>query len=188
MAAPVPENHPIRKFFTGLTYRNFSIQLGWSDIPVSEYIANILVDFIHVENLFKIRNQKGVAIQTVGEMLLEADVRFNAGSMERERDVHRHIGDFTLFMVGIFPEYLRRIRTRGMIHHPDFLIDYMRVGRQSYRNVSELEGESGRESMLMFRKLADNFELCVVGLGSVRDDLERRSSDVLERAKNILLN
>ena len=53
---------------------------------------------------------------------------------EREREVHRHIADFTLFMVGIFPEYLQRIKSRQLIHHTDFLIDYVKVGKQSYRN------------------------------------------------------
>ena len=43
--------------------------------------------------------------------------------MDREREVHQHIGDFTLFMAGLFPEYLRRLKTTGLIYHKDFLVD-----------------------------------------------------------------
>jgi len=121
-------------------------------------------------------------------MLLEADVLLQAGSFEREREVHRHIGDFTLFMVGILPEYLNRIKSRRLIHHSDFLIDYVKIGKQSYRNVSEFDYGSFKDSVLLFKKLAENFELCVVGLGYVRGDLERMRNAQLRQVQRILLN
>ena len=66
------------------------------------------------------------------EMLYESDVLLDASSFEREQEVHRHIGDFTLYMSGIFPQYLQRIKSSGMIHHGDFLIDYIKTGKRSY--------------------------------------------------------
>ena len=165
-----------------------SDRLGWEDIPVAEYISNLLVDFTHIDNLFRIRSQKGRRLEEVGEMLLEADVLLNAGSYEREREVYRHIGDFTLFMVGIFPECLQRIKSRSLIHHPDFLIDYVKVGKRSYENVSGFEAEDSKGSVLLFRRLADNFELCVVGMGYIRKDLEAARDPRLQEAKTLLLN
>lgn len=188
MPTRISQNHPLRKFFFALAEKSLSDQLGWRDLPVVSYMANLLVDFTHVDNLFKIRSSKGKRLEEVGEMLLEADVLLTAGSFEREREVHRHIGDFTLFMVGIFPEYLHRIKSRHLIHHPDFLIDYVKVGKQSYRNVSEFEYGSFRDSVLLFKKLAENFELCVVGLGFVRGDLERMRNPHLRQIQRILLN
>jgi len=48
-----------------------------------------------------------------GGSLVESEVLLQAQSIDRERDVHRHIGDFTLFMAGLFPEYLRRLKRPG---------------------------------------------------------------------------
>ena len=184
----IPQNHSLRLFFEAITHRSFYDRLGWHDLRVANYVANLLVDFTHTDNLFKIRNARGYNLKEVGEMLLEADVLLEAGSFEREREVHRHIADFTLFMVGIFPEYLRRIKTRQLIHHPDFLIDYVKVGKKSYHNVSEFDYGDFKNSVPLFRKLSENFEICVVVLGYVRAELEQMKNAQLHQAEKILLN
>jgi hypothetical protein len=188
MENAIPEHHSLRRFFAALAYEKFTGRLGWSDVSVAEYISNLLVDFTHIDNLFRIRSQKGRRLEEVGEMLLEADVLLNAGAYEREREVYRHIGDYTLFMVGIFPEYLRRIKSRRLIHHPDFLIDYVKVGKRSYENVSGFDSDESKGSVPLFRRLADNFELCVVGLGYIRSELDDSKHPRLEQARTILQN
>jgi hypothetical protein len=188
MSRKISTNHPLRKLFGVLTERSFSERLGWYDAGVVSYVSSLLVDFTQADHLYKIRTQTGRRLEEVGEMLLEADLLLNAGSFEREREVHRHIGDFTLFMAGLFPEYLRRIKSRKLIHHPDFLIDYMKVGKKSYHNVSEFDYGSYRDSVLIFRKLSENFELCIVAVGMVREGLEKLRSSRFDQAKRILLN
>ena len=124
-------------------------------------------------------------------MLYESEVTYEAGSFEREREVHRHIGDFTLFMAGLFPEYLKRIRTAGLIYHKDFLVDYIKTGKRSYRMVAEFgDSDPAGEKLAppLFRKLAENFELCVLGLGYIRDDLDRMQDPRFQQARRILLN
>jgi hypothetical protein len=188
MDSKIPEHHSLRRFFTALAYEKFVGRLGWNDVSVAEYISNLLVEFTHIDNLFRIRSQKGRRLEEVGEMLLEADVLLNAGAYEREREVYRHIGDFTLFMVGVFPEYLQRIKSRRLIHHPDFLVDYVKVGKRSYENVSGFDAEDSKGSVLLFRRLADNFELCVVGLGYIRRDLETAKDPKFAEARTLLQN
>ena len=39
-----------------------------------------------------------------------------------------------------------------------------------------------------FRKLSENFELCVTGLGFVRSDLDRMQDPACRRVKDLLLN
>jgi hypothetical protein len=39
-------------------------------------------------------------------MLVESNPMLDAPSFEREREVRKHIGDYTLFLTGIFPEYV----------------------------------------------------------------------------------
>ena len=108
MPQPVPTAHPLRRLFRTLTERTFSQTLGWSETDVIGYVSDVLVDFAHMDNLHRIRNARGHRVEDVAEMLLEGDVLHRAGSLDRERQVQKHIGDYTLFLTGLFSESLRK--------------------------------------------------------------------------------
>ncbi len=188
MATPIPEDHALHRLFGTLTEKSLVEKLGWPDHHVTEYLSNLLVEFTHTDNLYRIRNQDGKRVETVVELLFESEVLLEAQSMERESEVHRHIGDFTLFMAGLFPEYLRRLKTAGLIYHKDFLVDYVKTGKRSYRIVAQCPEGAARTETPLFRKLSENFELCVTGLGFVRSDLDRLQDPAFRQAKDILLN
>ena len=173
MPQPVPVSHPLRRLFRTLTERTFSDRLGWPDTDVIAYVSEVLVDFAHMENLYRIRNARGHRVEEVAELLLEGDLLHRAGSPERERDVQKHIGDYTLFVTGLFPEYVRRLKTRRVLAPADAFLDYMVVGKRAYGAVAAHTVGGHAESGPLFRKLSDNFELCVYGLGHVRQDLDQ---------------
>ena len=127
-------------------------------------------------------------MDAVVDLLFESEVMLEAQSLDRERDVHRHIGDFTLFMAGLFPEYLRRLKTAGLIYHKDFLVDYVKIGKRSYGIVATIGRESDGGDPPLFQKLSENFELCVTGLGFVRSDLDRMQNPAYRQARDFLLN
>ncbi len=187
MESRIPEHHPLRQLFGTLAEKAFTEKLGWPDFNVSAYVSTLLVDFTHTDRLNRIKNARGERVEAVVDLLYELEVTHAAGSFEREREVHRHIGDFTLFMAGLFPEYLKRIKTAGLIYHKDFLVDYIKTGKRSYGIVARCEIGSSDQSPL-FRKLSDNFELCVAGLGFVRGDLDRMQDPSYRKVKDILLN
>ncbi|MCC2643725.1 MAG: uncharacterized protein K0S45_4138 [Nitrospira sp.] len=101
---------------------------------------------------------------------------------------NQHIGDFTLFMAGLFPEYLRRLKTAGLVYHKDFLVDYVKTGKRSYGIVAQMADQPAQDERPLFAKLSDNFELCVTGLGFVRSDLDRMKNPAYQQAKDLLLN
>ncbi|WP_447971994.1 hypothetical protein [Nitrospira sp. Kam-Ns4a] len=188
MDVEIPEHHPLRRLFGTLTERSFAEKLGWPDLKVTEYVSDLLVRFTHVDELYRIRNARGKPVDTVAGLLYESEVLLDAHTFERERDVHRHIGDFTLFMAGLFPEYLRRLKASGLIYHQDFLVDYVKTGKRSYGIVARFEAAGASDDTPLFRKLSDNFELCVTGLGFVRSDLDRLQDPTYRKAKDLLLN
>jgi hypothetical protein len=188
MEARVPEHHPLRRLFGALTEKSFAETLGWPDLNITEYLSNLLVDFTHTDQLFRIRNKTGDKVDAVVDMLYESEVLFQAESLDREREVHRHIGDFTLFMAGLFPEYLRRLKTTNLIYHKDFLVDYVKTGKRSYGVVADFHDGDVNDRRTLFRKLSENFELCVTGLGFVRHDLDRMQDPTYRKAKNLLSN
>jgi hypothetical protein len=108
--------------------------------------------------------------------------------LDRERSVHQHIGDFTLFMTGLFPEYLRRLKTAGLVYHKDFLVDYVKTGKRSYGIVAQMADPPAEGERPLFAKLSDNFEVCVTALGFVRSDLDRMQNPAYQHAKDFLLN
>ncbi|HNA26056.1 MAG TPA: hypothetical protein PKJ04_09315 [Nitrospira sp.] len=188
MGSPVSRSHPLRQLFGALTEKSFTEHLGWPDLNVTEYLSNLLVEFAHSDQLYKIQSAQGRSVDSVVDMLFESEVLLEAHSFERERDVHRHIGDFTLFMTGLFPEYLRRLKTVSRIYHKDVLVDYVKTGKRSYGLVAEYGSYDPEQDSPLFRKLSENFELCVTGLGFVRSDLDRMQDPACRRVKDLLLN
>ncbi len=187
MPAKIPKEHPLTRLFASLTEENFAEHLGWPDDEVIGYVTDMLTDFVHVDQLYKIRSAQGRRVEEVAEMLAEGDLLHRAESIDREREVHRHIGDYTLFMAGIFPEFLQRLKTSKVVISPDALLDYMQVGKRSYRIVAEFTYGPYEESAPLFRKLSENFELCVYGLGYVRADLDRLRDPRFQALKGRLL-
>jgi hypothetical protein len=200
MPTPISEQHALRKLFEILTEKNFYERLGWPDAHVIKYITDLLVDFIHIENVYRIKSSSGKQLREIAQMLLEGESQSRVGAREREREIHRHIGDYALFMMGIFPEYLKHLKCAsssalgglggglGLISHPDVLMDYVKVGKRSYRIVSEFTSGSFREIAPLFRKLSEHFELCVIGLAYIRHDMDRLRLPNPARTRKILLN
>jgi hypothetical protein len=97
----ISANHPLRRLFTDLVGPEFG-----GDRELATYVADLLVDFTQVDRLYRVRNVRGKRLEDVGEMLLESNPLLDAPSFGREREVRKHIGDFALFLTGMFPEYV----------------------------------------------------------------------------------
>lgn len=183
----VSRTHPLFRLLADLTQRNFTMHLGWPDTEVIGYLTEVLVDFVHVDRLYRIRDARGRRVEEVAEMLAEGDLLHRADSLERERTVHKHIGDYTLFMAGVFPEFVRRLQTSRVLISADAFLDYVQVGKRSYRIVAEFPSSFPGGPSPLFRKLSETFELCVYGLGYVRADLDRLRDPRFQKAKGYLL-
>jgi hypothetical protein len=163
---PISSDHPLRRLFADLVAKELPV-----DHEVRAYVANLLIDFVHVDHLYRIRNSRGKRLEEVGEMLVESNPVLDARSFDREREVRKHIGDYTLFLTGMFPEYVATLPRRGL--RLDSFIDYMQAGKESYRIVAAFDQFEYRHAAPLFRRLADYFEYCVHGLNRVNSDLEK---------------
>src|SRR5262249_20724360 len=161
-------NHPLRRLFAGLTEHTFLTTLGVGDPPLIDYLSLLLSRFVHVDAVYRLRSAEGKPLQEVVDMLLEAEALPPEGRTRRE--YHRHIGDFTLFWTGVFPEGLGRLRPA---HSKDRLLDYTQQGKRSYYIASTFEGDPYREEAPVLRRLSEEFELCAYGLHQVRREWER---------------
>jgi hypothetical protein len=160
----ISANHPLRRLFAGLVHREIN-----ADPEMAAYVANLLVDFTHIDRLYRFRNARGKRLEEVGEMLVESNPLLDAPSFAREREVRKHIGDFTLFLTGMFPEYVAALPRRGL--RLDSVVDYVKAGKESYRVVAAFDQFEYRHAAPLFRRLADQFEYCVYGLNQVKSRL-----------------
>ena len=102
----IEPNHPLARLFRELVQRRFCDDWQIRDGDVTAYISALLSRFTHVRELYRIRNARGKRLEDVGEMLIESNPLLEASSFGREREVRKHIGDYSLFLCGLFPEML----------------------------------------------------------------------------------
>src|SRR5437588_10785209 len=153
----IPPDHPIRAFFQKVTERGMG-QLNLHDPDTIQYLTNLLTEFIQMENMYRMKDESGRRLEYVFEMLTKAS---NEMSPRVRRDCYKHVGDLTLFNLGLFPESL----TYGhRTVSPDY---YAETGRRSYPIVAEMDSSSCRGTRV-YRKLSEQFEQCVVGLQWVK--------------------
>ena len=149
-SSPKPDP-TLRQLFGALVERAFIQTLGVYESSVADYLAAVLTDFAHMQQVYKIKDLSGRRLEEVAEMLLHADVRLQATSFNREREVHKHIGDFTLFWAGIYPEALPRMQAQTRRDH---LLDYIEQGKNSYAIAASHDyGDYKREAPTL-RKLS----------------------------------
>jgi hypothetical protein len=182
----ISANHPIRDLFREAL--EFGLKITPPDkAEIAAYIEEqILCEFISAENLYRIRDASGKSLEDIADMLVEGNVLLNAGSFEREFQVHKHIGDYTLFMLSMFPSSLVTKKgaefVLGKIVIPDASLSehYMLQGQRSYRIAAEFEHRE------LFQELASNFSLYKNILELVRIYLESAGREDFEDAKDII--
>ncbi len=182
----IPESHPLQQLFLEMVSRNFSGGVGLRNQEVSEYVASLLTEFCEVEQLYKIRNAASRPLDDVGEMLLESNPIYGeAPSFDRERQVRKHIGDYTLFFTGMFPESINRLRLRRQ--RLENFVDFMKAGKESYYIVSKFEFFEYAKVAPLFARLSQEFERCVYGLNLVKNELQEMQHPIYRRTSELLM-
>ncbi|MBX3436574.1 MAG: hypothetical protein KF861_03720 [Planctomycetaceae bacterium] len=168
MAPVFSSAEQLRRLFAALTEQTFQVEFGVADPPLIDYLSGMLVRFVRVDSVFTVRDLVGRRLEEVADMLAEAEQR----EARPRREIHRHIGDFTLFWTGVYPEALKRLKA---FDRKDALIDYQEQGKRSYLIASTFDGEPYETEAPVLRRLSDEFELCSAGLMQVRREWEHLS-------------
>lgn len=168
------EAHPLEPFFQQAVRNSYEGKLGLNDPDVTGYVARLLCEFSEVRNLYKVRDAMGHPIEELETMMLAADpVNGTAASFDVERAMRKYIGDYALFVSGMYPEAAAPGRRHSVRPSLDELI---RAGKESYFIVSKFNLFEYEQEAPLFARLSDWFERCILGLALVREDLARRKS------------
>ncbi len=169
------DTNALDRFFTGLSEYVFHTQLGVVDTQVVDYVSELLIRFTRFDSHARVRRVDGRPATEVVSMVVEAEKRQG----EARREVHRHIGDYTLFWSGLYPEALRNLQGRDS---KDQFVSYCAQGKRAYKIASSIQ--SGKKSIpgSLLERMSAHFEMCAYGLREIRREWERRddegSSDV----------
>ena len=184
--AMIPESHSLCALFGELIHFHFDRDIGLRDSELQDYLVNMLAEFCEVEQMFKIRDANQRPLNDVGEMLLESDPVYGpARSFDRERQVRKHIGDYTLFLAGMFPESINHYRLRRQ--RLENMVDFIKAGKESYFIVSKFDQFEYARLAPLFGKLSHEFESCVYGLNLVKGDLDEMQHPIARHAKPIVM-
>lgn len=172
---PIRSDHPLRRMFTAQVESAFCTEVGMCDPGLTDYLADLLVNFTSIDRLSAIRDaqhqEKG--LDQMARMLAILSQDNATEGAARDRMLYRHIGDYALFWAGVYPEQLKPPRRK----RSDVFIDYVAQGKRCYAIVSSLVSDDERPPAELFRHLSEDFEVCLHGLGLVRRSWED-SSDV----------
>lgn len=181
----VPESSLLQQFFNHIVERNYE-EVGIRQPEVHAYVATLLTEFCEMENLYKIKNADGRPLADVGEMLLESDPVYGpAPSFDRERQVRKHIGDYSLFFSGMFPESINHHRLRR--YRLEGFLDFVKAGKESYYIVSKFEHFEYAKVAPLFRRMSQEFEQLVYGLNQVKNELAEMQHPITQQAKQLLM-
>jgi hypothetical protein len=185
MSQQVPEQHPLRVLFreaTDWAFRHGQFpEPGARDARLKGYLSDdLLVRFLHVDRLYRLRDARGRPLADVAEMLLSGEAA-GASPELRALTVQRHIGDYTLFITGLFPESLERVRRDWrrkdsvMMQLGNLVVPfrdpqeyYEQAGRRAYRSAAEIGREVGLTEAEVFEKLSRFFRAYVQLMSLVR--------------------
>jgi hypothetical protein len=159
------ESSPLDRFFSGLSEFIFHSKLGVADVQLVDYLSDMMLRFVRVEALHRVRKNNGRPATEVFQMLCEAEQRIGLA----RREVHRHIGDFTLFWSGMYPETLRKVKPE---RSRDGFLDYCHQGKRAYAIAAKIQAGEDRPSSDLLNRLSEHFELCAYGLREVRREWE----------------
>jgi hypothetical protein len=99
----------LKGFFLQLVRKSFN-ELGIGDHQIAEYVAAVLADFSRSDQWLRLRGADGKRLTSVVEMMLD-ESGLSGDELARiqgERELRKYVGDYTLFMSGLFRRYVER--------------------------------------------------------------------------------
>jgi hypothetical protein len=143
--------------------RNTFDDLGIPDDGMIDYLAGLLSHFVVNAHLTSV-TLAGGRVERLSDRLAEIQRVWQLETPdftpEREVELRRQIGDYTLFMSGYFWE---RVHEASVVRH------YAREGARGYRFAAEYHRAHRHPEARVFQALASGFDLYAVVLAYMRD-------------------
>lgn len=138
-------------------------ETGLSDRNISDYLASLLETFSQTARLRSPADGHANPVQYVSDML----IALRGASPSQSFLIRAHVGNYSLFITGMFHETVQRRSQRGA---PD-LSFYEDVGRSSFKAVSRHELARSCSLSRIFEALGEQFHEVRLALNRLSDSL-----------------
>ena len=150
--------------FSYVVVRHALRTAGESDASLAGFVASILMHFGTRENAHRIASNDDQTYDTLAELSGDVD----DPDARRAFLVRAHLGNYALWLSGLFPDYIesRRFRRGG----PD--LDYFEeMGRRGYKLAADHRMAAQLGLTALFALAAERFALLRIALNNVSDSL-----------------
>ena len=150
--------------FSYVVVRHALRRAGEDDRGLADYVASILLHFGLRERASRIADTDDECYTTLAELLEDAD----DSDPQRSFLVRQHLGNYALWLSGLFPDFIehRRWRRGG----PD-LDYYEQLGRRGFQLAAEHRVAADHGLATLFATAATKFPLLRAALNAVSDAL-----------------
>jgi len=138
-------------------------QTGLNDRGTSDYVASLLEKFSQTTQMRSPADGRDMPIQYVSDMM----VALRDASPQQTFLIRAHMGNYALFISGIFHETVESRSQRGA---PDVSF-YEDIGRSSYRAVAQHRVAKSCELTRIFESLSSGFRDVRLALNHLADSL-----------------
>ncbi len=147
-------------FFRHQVSRGFHAH-GIAEPATVDYVSDVLTRFARTRQLYALLDEEGRPLEYIVDMLIALERAWggDGGRADRARGeaINRHIGEYTLFMSGLFRE---RLTARGELDY------YLASGSGAYGRAAD--GEINPARRRVYQRLHDDFERICDSLDHMR--------------------
>ncbi|MHB1585570.1 MAG: hypothetical protein ACYCRH_02500 [Acidiferrobacteraceae bacterium] len=133
---------------------------GIAEPATVDYVSDVLTRFAHTSALYPLSDSER-SLESVAQFLMEHQRAQETQPPDHSRQVliMRHLGEYTLFMCGLFRE---RLQAKGQLRY------YRDHGRSAFWQSADFEHNPGRARV--FRRLYFDFERVSNAIDYIRTD------------------
>ena len=154
--------HASLPLFMYVVVRNALRRVGEDDRGMADYVASILVHFGLRDRAHRIGESDDEVYDTLAQLLGDAD----SGDARRSFLVRVHLGNYALWLSGLFPDFIERRRWRRGGPDLDY---YEELGRRGYKLAADHRLAMEHGMATLFATAAERFGLLRAALNDVSD-------------------
>ena len=142
--------------------RHALLERGITDRTLADYISALVINYGKERRAFRVQDDGPVEYEYLVDLVSAAE----SSRGERAYMLHAHLGDFALWLSGLFPDHITaRVQRRGA---PP-LDYYERLGATGYRSAADFTAAMTSGMKQIYRDAADSFTDLRVALNSISD-------------------
>lgn len=130
---------------------------GLAEPATIEYVSDMLTRFAHTRTLHAVSDARGQPLEYIVDYLAAEHGDDARPDRARRRSILCHLGEYTLFMSGLFRD---RLKSRGELGY------FLTQGANAYLRCADIEPQPGRRQL--FGRLHHNFARIADALDEMR--------------------